>query len=105
MQQRYGTDEGTFHEAAINRENNKARNGTRKCQPSTDHLYHRGEKGKWNMWGAPQTTSNALLPARASSSMTSSRPMTWKNALGSMPFALEKSVPVFLSDAIAARMP
>ena len=31
--------------------------------------------------------------------------MTSKNALGSMPFALEKSVPVFLSDAIAARMP
>ena len=32
-------------------------------------------------------------------------PMTSKNALGSMPFALVKSVPVFLSDAIAARMP
>ena len=31
--------------------------------------------------------------------------MTSKNALGSMPFALVKSVPVFLSDAIAARMP
>ena len=31
--------------------------------------------------------------------------MTSKNAFGSMPFALVKSVPVFLSDAIAARMP
>ena len=69
-------------------------------------VYHRGEKGKWYMpERAPQTTSNALPPAWASSSMTSSRPITWKNALGSMPFALEKSVPVFLSDAIAARMP
>ncbi len=37
--------------------------------------------------------------------MGSRVPMTSKNALGSMPFALEKSVPVFLSDAIAARMP
>ena len=29
--------------------------------------------------------------------------MTLKNAFGSMPFALDQSVPVFLRDAIAAR--
>lgn len=32
-------------------------------------------------------------------------PITSKNALGSMPRADEKSVPVFLSECIAARMP
>lgn len=32
-------------------------------------------------------------------------PMTSKKALGSIPFAEEKSVPVFFNDCIAARMP
>ena len=52
-----------------------------------------------------QTTSNAFPPARASSDTTSSRPMTLKKALGSMPCADVQSVPVFFSDFIAARIP
>jgi hypothetical protein len=50
-------------------------------------------------------TLNAEPPARASRSTTWSRPMTPKNAFGSMPCADVKSVPVFLSDRMAAAMP
>lgn len=49
--------------------------------------------------------SNALPPEAASSLTTLSRPMTSKNAFGSIPCAELKSVPVFFSEAIAARMP
>jgi hypothetical protein len=52
----------------------------------------------------PQISWNAEPPAFASSSTTSSRPMTPKNFFGSMPCADVKSVPVFLSDFIAALM-
>jgi hypothetical protein len=71
------------------------------------------------------TDLKAVPPVRASNSTTSSRPMTWKNALGlertknvstsqviysfvqthSMPFADVKSVPVFFNDCMAARIP
>ena len=68
------------------------------------------------------TTSNALPPASASNCTTCWRPilmsddndkfsnhchipMTSKNAFGSIPLADVKSVPVFFSDCIAARIP
>ena len=51
------------------------------------------------------TTWKAVPPARASKFTTSSRPMTAKNAFGSIPRADVKSVPVFLSRCIASRMP
>jgi hypothetical protein len=50
-----------------------------------------------------QTSRKADPPARESKSTTSFRPITLKNAFGSIPCAVEKSVPVFLSECIAAR--
>ena len=69
-------------------------------------LEHYGRnKSRQGPQSPDHTTSKAVPPARASSVITSSRPMTLKNAFGSMPCADVQSVPVFFNDLIAARIP